>query len=81
MVKKPLPAPLLAPVLAWCAGIGLAKFVAIPFWLMACTGIMLLAAGFFIKGSRTPLILLLCLVLGALRSGRFQPAFGAGQGV
>lgn len=67
MVKKPLPAPLLAPVLAWCAGIGLAKFVAIPFWLMACTGIMLLAAGFFIKGSRTPLILLLCLVLGALR--------------
>ncbi len=67
MQRKALPSPLLIPVLAWCAGITAAKFIPLPFWPLLGVGLLLLAAAVWLKPARLPLILLLCVILGALR--------------
>ncbi|MDD4224124.1 MAG: DNA internalization-related competence protein ComEC/Rec2 [Candidatus Cloacimonetes bacterium] len=74
MQKKPLPAPLLIPVLAWCAGIAAGKYIHIPGWPLLGLGLLLLALALWLKPVRPLLILLLCVVLGALRwNGASQP--------
>ena len=67
MRPQPPPAPLLIPVLAWSAGIGVAKYLPLPFWPLLGLGALLLALAVWLKPARAPLLLLLCLVLGALR--------------
>jgi competence protein ComEC len=72
MQQKPLSAPLLCPVLAWCLGIGLAKFIQLPLWPLLGFAAALLAAAAMFKRLRIYLVLLLCIVLGTLRMGASQ---------
>ena len=67
MRPNPPPAPLLVAVLAWCVGIGIARFLDPPFRPLLGLGALLLAAAVVLKNARPVLALLLCLVLGALR--------------
>lgn len=67
MQKKPLPAPLLIPVLAWCAGLGVARFTSLPGLPLLGLGALLLSGALIFKPARPGLTILLCLVLGALR--------------
>ena len=64
---KQLPAPLFYPVLCWCAGIALGKWLNIPGWwaLGASAGLIGLALAF--RQIRVVCILLICLCLGAAR--------------
>lgn len=62
-----LPAPLLYPVLFWCLGIGLAKLVEFPAWVLPALGLLLLLLAAASSRLRPWLALLLCLALGAWR--------------
>ncbi|MCB5269477.1 MAG: DNA internalization-related competence protein ComEC/Rec2 [Candidatus Cloacimonadaceae bacterium] len=66
-IKKPLPAPLLWPVIAWIAGIVLVKRFYLPWQILAVCSLSLLLLAIFCRKGRTPVILLLFLILGALR--------------
>lgn len=67
MPQNKLPAPLLIPVLLWCLGIGLAKLVYFPAWLLFGLGFVLLTGALPLRSLRVYFVLLLCLTLGALR--------------
>ena len=67
MQQRKLPAPLLIPVLFWCAGILLAKVFSPPFWLLAALGVVLMLLSAFVSKQRIVFLLLVFATLGGMR--------------
>ncbi len=66
--RRPLPAPLFLPLLAWTGGIVLARQLSLPqAWLLLAICTILLLSAIFIKRMRLGLVLVSILLCGAIR--------------
>lgn len=66
--RRPLPAPLFLPLVAWSAGIVLARYLELPqVWIPVAVAAVLLLAAIFIKQIRLGLLLVSILICGGIR--------------
>lgn len=72
----PLPTPMLGPVICWTLGILLTRFVQAPWPIVAATALIAGLVAALCSRLRTPLILLLFLLLGFLRVQADSPKAG-----
>ena len=72
----PLPTPMLGPVICWTLGILLTRFVQAPWPVLAAIALVLGLVAALCSRLRTPLILLLFMLLGFLRVQADSPKAG-----
>ncbi|MCD8480414.1 MAG: ComEC/Rec2 family competence protein [Candidatus Cloacimonetes bacterium] len=72
----PLPTPMLGPVICWTLGILLTRFVQAPWPVLAAIALVLGLVAVLCSRLRTPLILLLFMLLGFLRVQADSPKAG-----